>query len=154
MVFLDRRTDLGGVELLEVDRRALSQLLDLALTEPKPRPLPNLIGRLVKRAAGGLDRREATNPVRGSLDWQVQRAISDIQVLLATTAVRQPRDRDLSEHARKRPAVIALDRPAHDTRAVLDTVNAPLPLSAKIEMILKQRAQQLTTVARKLGLQI
>jgi hypothetical protein len=72
-----RRAGPGGVELLEINRRAISRLLDLALTEPKPRAFANLDERVVERAAGGLDCREAANPVRGSLHRQVQHAIRD-----------------------------------------------------------------------------
>jgi hypothetical protein len=59
-----------------------------------------------------------------------------------------------SRDAARPPAMITFHRSAREARAVLDPLHAPLPLGAEIEMILKQRPQQLTTVRRKPGLEI
>ena len=47
-----------------------------------------------------------------------------------------------------------LDRPTRDTLIVLDALHTQLPLSTNIEMVLKQRAQQLATLDRQPRLQL
>ena len=138
-----RRADPLGVELLEVDRGADGQLLDLPLAERQPGAFANLAGGMLKRAGRGLDRRKAPDPVRRTLHRHVQHAIGDIQILLAALTVRQPVHRHLPEHARQRTAVIALHRAALDALPVSDPVQTLLATGTQIDMILKQAAQQL-----------
>jgi hypothetical protein len=149
-----RRADPLGVERVEVDRGPDRQLLDLTLAQCQPGPLPHLPGGMLKRAGRGLDRREAPDPVRRALLRHVQRAVGDIEVLLAALTVCQSADRHLPEHARQRTAVIALHRPALDPLPVSDPVQPLLATGAQIEMILKQATQQLPPDRQQLGLKL
>ena len=87
--------------------------------------------------------------MRRLLDRQVQDAVRDMQVLLTATPVRQPCHGHLPEHGLKRPVVTRFDRLARHPRTVSDPLETLLTVGAEIEMILKQHAQQLTTIARK-----
>ena len=153
LVLLSRAHPLG-VERVEVDRGAHGQLLDLALAQQQPCALAHLAGGMLKRAGGGLDRREAPDPVRGALRWQVQHPVGDMQVLLPARPVCQPADRHLPEHTRQRTLMIALDRPALYPGSVSDPIHTPLALSAQVEMILEQAAHQLTPFGLQPRLQL
>ena len=154
MLLLVGRADPLGVERVEVDRGAHRQLLDLAFAQRQPRPLPHLACGMLKRAGGGLDRRQPPDPVRGPLRRQIQHAISDMQVLLAARPVGQPAHRHLPEHARKRTLMTSLDRPALDPGSVRDPIHALLAPGAQVEMILKQAAHKLTPLRLQPGLQL
>ena len=147
-------TGLACVERLEVARRAAGELLHLVLADLKPGPPADLTGRLIKGATSGSDRRQPPHPVRRLLHRQVQDAVGNMQVLAAAAPVGQPRDRHLPKHAAQRPPVTGLDRTVPHASAVRDTRQAVLPPGSQIEMILKQRAQQLAPLALQPGLQL
>ena len=88
----------GLVEVLEVDRGELRQLLDLALPEPLPGRALDRLDRVLEAAAGRLQRRELAQPVGVTLDRQVQRRVGGMQVRRLRRPIRQPRDRHRPEH--------------------------------------------------------
>jgi hypothetical protein len=108
-------------------------------------PFADLIGGLIKRPTGGLDRRQPPDPVGSALVGQVQHAVSRVQVLLAAGPVRQPLHGHLPKHALQRAMMTSFDRPTLHTPLVSDLLDTLLAASAEIEMILKQCAQQIAT---------
>ena len=97
------------VEVLEVDRGDLGELLDLAFAELLPaRPLDPADG-VLEAPASGLHGSQLPQPVGVTLNRQVQRRISRMQVAVSGRAVRHPRDRHLPEHRPQHTPMIVFD---------------------------------------------
>ena len=103
-----------GIEGLKVHRRANYQLAQLALAKPLAGLAHDRLLRLLKAAARRLDRRQASDPVRGLLRRQIQRPVSGIQALLPTRPISDPADANLPHHRAQRPLMRPLDIRAPD----------------------------------------
>jgi hypothetical protein len=143
-----------GVERLEVAGGTSGEILGLALAQPLSRGTLDRGDRLVKRAARGLQRGQAPQPVRVTLDGQVQHRVGPMQVRCAALSIGQPRDLKLAEHAprpRERPAsTVRRVTPSPPTTATA----APLTVGAHVQMILEQLAQKLAAVALQALLEV
>jgi hypothetical protein len=142
------------IEVLEVDRGELGELLDLAFTQPLPGLALDRIGRVLEAAAPSLQRGQLAQPVRVTLDRQVQRRVGGMQVPQSGRAVRQPLDRHGPEHRLKRTSVPALDPATRHPLIADHPLEALLADRPQRQMVIQQPPQQLPSVAVKTVLEL
>ena len=143
----------GGVEVLDVDRGAGGEFLDLAFADLLAGGAADGRAGLLERAAGGFDRGQPAQPVGVPLDRQVQRRVGGVQVLVPAVAVGQAFHLDLAEDAGQRPAVTGLDRGVHDCGVVGDRGQPRLVGGAQGQVLLQHAPQQLPAAAGEFVLQ-
>jgi len=139
----------GLVEALEVDRGERRELLDLALAEPLPGVAFDRLARGLEAASGALHRSQLAQPVRVALDRQIQRRVGGMQVPHPGRPIRQPLHAHGPEHRLKRALVACLDPTAGHTLVADHLLKALLVHCPQRQMIIKQPAQQLPSVAIK-----
>ena len=116
----------GRIEVLKVHRGEPSELFDLAFSQPLPGLATDRIDRVIEAAARGLQRGELAQPVRMTLDRQVERRVGGMQVPHPGCPVGQPLDRHGAEHGLQSADVTRLDPPAEDTLIAPDILKALL----------------------------
>jgi len=130
-----------GVEVVEVDRAAVGEVLQLAFAQLLSGAVADRSHRVVERAAGGLDRGEVAQPVRVFLGRQVEHRVGGMQVGLPGCAVGQPRDLDRPEDGGKLAGVAGLDSASTDPVGGRD-IDPALPHRPQVQVVLEQLAQQ------------
>jgi hypothetical protein len=146
----------AAVEGVEVDDAGLGELLDLAFAQLLAGAAVDRGHRVVERAAGGLDRGEAAQPVGVFLDRQVEQCVGGMQVRVSGGAVGQPGDLDLTEDRGQSPAVSGLDPGPRHPGGVDDIgeVEAGFPHRAQVQVVLQQLAQQRAALDVELVLEL
>jgi len=97
-----------GVEVVEVDGSAGSELLDLTFAQRLTAGALDACHGTVVGAPRRLERGEAAQPVRVTLDGQVQRRVGGVQVGMPVPPIRQPGHVHRSKHRRQAPGVPGL----------------------------------------------
>jgi hypothetical protein len=134
------------IEVLKVHRRHAGELLHLALSEPHPGLALDRLDRAVEAAARALQRAQLAQPVRVTLDRQIQCRVGGMQVPHPRRPIGQPLHAHGSEHRLQCTYVTWLDPGAYPSLIAGDLLEARLAHGPQRQMIIKQAAQQLPPV--------
>jgi len=144
----------GGVEVLDVDRGAGGEFLDLAFADLLAGGAADGRAGLLERAPGGFDRGQPAQPMGVPLDRQVQRRVGGVQVLVPAVAVGLAFHLNLAEDAGQCPAVTGLDRGVHDSGVVGDRGQSRLVGGAQGQVVLQHAPQQFPATTLKFVFQL
>src|SRR6266508_707909 len=144
----------GGVEVLDVGRGAHGQLLCLALAQQHPGGPLHRLHSGAERAAGGLDGRQAPQPVGVFLLGQAQRGVGGVQVGGPSGAVGDARHADRAQHGGQATIVAAFDVAVVHPVGVAHPGKPSLSRGAEVQVVLQQLPQHVPTTGLELRLQL
>ena len=134
------------IEGVEVRRRSLDQLLQLALAQALSGAPQNRLPDVVEGAARALHDGQSPQPVRVQLERQVQLRVGGMQLGVAPPPVSHACDLDLAENGQQPALVVSLHAASRNSVGSHHCFQAQLLLGAQVQVVLEHLAEQLAAL--------